>query len=82
MFSMSMSSLFVVLGISGSEGIVPEVVASFVSLLKCASYNLLALLDSFRGIWYNSTKCWGVQHFLEKWFGPPYLCHLKALPFP
>jgi hypothetical protein len=48
MFSMSMSSLFINLGISGFEGIAPEVVDSLVTSLKWASYDLLLLLDSFR----------------------------------
>jgi hypothetical protein len=73
MFSMFTSSLSVNLGISGFEGIVPEVVASLVSSLKWTSYDLLVLLDSFRDLWYNSTKCLGVQYFLAKWFGPPHL---------
>jgi hypothetical protein len=72
MFSMSVSSLSVNFGISGFEGIVPKVVASLVSSLKWDLYDLLALLDSFRDLWYNSTKCLGVRHSLAKWFGPPH----------
>jgi hypothetical protein len=45
--------------ISGFKGIVVEVVASLVSSLKWASYDLLLMLDSFRDLWYNSTKCLG-----------------------
>jgi hypothetical protein len=40
----------------------PEVVVSFISSLKRASCDLLVLLVSFRGLWYNSTKCWRVWH--------------------
>jgi hypothetical protein len=79
MFSMSMSSVSVNLDILGFEGIVPKVEASLVISLMWASYDLLLLLDSFRDFWYNSTKCLGVQHFLTKWFGPPYLWHVNAL---
>jgi hypothetical protein len=75
-FSMSMSSLYVNLGISGFKGIVLEVIASLVSSLKWTSYDLLVLLDSFRDLWYNLTKCLGVGHFLAKWFGPPHLPNL------
>jgi hypothetical protein len=45
-FSMSTSLLYVNLGISGFEGLIPEVVAYFVTLLKWAPYDLLLLLDS------------------------------------
>jgi hypothetical protein len=72
-FSMSMSSASICLGISGFEGTVPKVEASLVISLKCTSYDLLLLLDFFSDFWYNSTKCLGVQYFLAKWFGPPHL---------
>jgi hypothetical protein len=61
------------LGTSGFEGIAPEVVFSLVSLLKWVSYDLLFLLDAFRDLWYNLTKCFGVRYFLAKWFEPPHL---------
>jgi hypothetical protein len=79
-FSMSMSSVSVNLGILEFEGIVPEVDASLVISLKWAPYDILLLFDSFRDFWYSSTKCLGVRHFLAKWFGPPYLWHVNVLP--
>jgi hypothetical protein len=82
LFSMSMSSLSVNLGNSGFECIVPEVVASLVTSLKWVSYDLLLLLDSFRDFCYSSTKYLAMQHFLAKWFGPPHLWHVNALPLP
>jgi hypothetical protein len=82
MFSMSMSSVPVTLGISWFEGIVSEVEASLVVSLKWASYDILLLFDSFKDFWYSSTKCLGVQHFLAKLFGPPHLWHINVLPLP
>jgi hypothetical protein len=71
-FSKSMSSVSVNLGISRFEGNVLEVEASLVISLKWTSYNLLLLFDSFRDFLYSSTKCLGVRHFLAKWFAPPH----------
>jgi hypothetical protein len=47
-FSMSMPSMSIILGISGFEGIVPEVEASLVISLKFGSCGILLLLYSFR----------------------------------
>jgi hypothetical protein len=62
-FSMSMSLLSINLGILEFEGIVPEVVAPLVTSLKWASYDILLLLDTFRDLWYSSTKCLGFGIF-------------------
>jgi hypothetical protein len=51
-------------------------------IVEVGSYDLLLLLDSFRDFWHSSTKCLGVRHFLAKWFGPPHLWHVNALPLP
>jgi hypothetical protein len=81
-FSMSMSSLSVNLGILGFEGIVPEVVASLLTSLKWASYDLLLLLDSFRDLWYNSTKCLGGSTLSSKVVWTTTFMACKYLAFP
>jgi hypothetical protein len=83
-FSMSMSSVSVILGILGFECIVPKVDASLVILLKWASYDLLLLLDSFGNFWYNSTKYLEGSAFSGKmvWTTTFMTCKCLALAFP
>jgi hypothetical protein len=79
-----MSSLSINFGISGFEGIVFEVVASLVTSLKWASYDLLLLLDSFMVFWYNSIKCLGGVAFSSKivWTTTFMVCKYLAFAIP
>jgi hypothetical protein len=79
-----MSSLSINFGISGFEGIVFEVVASLVTSLKWASYDLLLLLDSFMVFWYNSIKCLGGVAFSSKivWSTTFMVCKYLAFAIP